>query len=195
VNTDYVVINLRDAIDELREERVSEILSSFSCDLNTDIENFIRQDAIRFSNQGIAQTHLVMGEVNSRIELFAYFVLTNKVLAISPDNVSKTFMKKIAKFGVPDQGTGTYNIPLPLIAQLGKNYADHLDRYISGDLLLEIACGKVAAIQRELGGKLVYIECENNPNLIDFYISNQFRDISGNKPNTANDLLQMIRYL
>jgi hypothetical protein len=84
---------------------------------------------------------------------------------------------------------------LQIIAQLGKNYSDNLNKYLRGDLLLEIACGKVASIQRELSGKLVYIECENKNRLIGFYSRNQFRDIGNGIPNAATGLLQMIRYL
>lgn len=175
--------------------RVKQILSTFSCKLNSDIENFIKNDAIDFSNRGITQTHLVLGEAYGSEVLLGYFALTNKILPISPDNISKNLLKKISRFGIPDENTGVYHIPLPLIAQLGKNYSGNLNRYFNGDLLLEIACGKVASIQRELSGKLVYIECENKKQLIEFYSRNQFRAIGNGIPNATTGLLQMIRYL
>jgi hypothetical protein len=189
------VINLRDFLDAFTLERAEQVLSTFSCDLNSDIENFIKNDAIDFSNRGITQTHLVMGNADGAEVLLGYFALTNKVLPISPEHVSKSLLKKVSRFGIPDENTGIYNIPLPLIAQLGKNYSDHLDQYLTGNLLLEIACGKVASIQRELSGKLVYIECENKKRLVEFYSKNQFRDIGNGIPNPTTGLLQMIRYL
>jgi hypothetical protein len=60
--------------------------------------------------------------------------------------------------------------------------------------LLQIACDKVVAIQADLGGKLVYIECEETPKLLDFYTRNGFRVMeSGARSN--EELIQMIKFL
>jgi hypothetical protein len=61
-----------------------------------------------------------------------------------------------------------------LIAQLGKNYADGNDRLITGTQLLAVALEKIAAIQRELGGRFVLVECEDTPNLLEYYQANGF---------------------
>ena len=55
----YKVISLNDLIEQLGEERVDSILSSFSCPLNEDVEQFLRTKAMVFDNQSISRTHLV----------------------------------------------------------------------------------------------------------------------------------------
>ncbi len=40
LNTHFVQINLSDLLDELGEDEVKDILSSFSCPLNADVEKF-----------------------------------------------------------------------------------------------------------------------------------------------------------
>jgi len=173
---------------------VSNILSTFSCPHNEDIELFLKERAIDFSNQGIARTHLIMRESPSGLELLGYYALTNKVLTISPEGLSKSTKKRIERFGVLDAVTNIYHVATPLIAQLGKNYTDELNSAISGDELLQIACDKVIDIQEELGGKLVYLECENHPKLIEFYSRNGFRIIERGI-SSDQELIQMIRFL
>lgn len=45
---------------------------------------------------------------------------------------------------------------------------------ITGDMLLKLACNKVKIAQEVLGGKFVFLECEDKPKLIEFYESNGF---------------------
>ena len=40
--------------------------------------------------------------------------------------------------------------------------------------MLKMACDKIAMFQQELGGKIVYLECEDKPQLLDFYQENGF---------------------
>lgn len=56
----YNIANLEHIIDELGEDRTKEILSSFSCALNPDVEKFLKEKAIEFSKQSISATHLVL---------------------------------------------------------------------------------------------------------------------------------------
>jgi hypothetical protein len=50
----YTVVNIRDLIDEIGEDGTAHILSSFSCPLNPDIEEFLKKSAIEFCKQGTA---------------------------------------------------------------------------------------------------------------------------------------------
>lgn len=59
VKTHFVEMNLGDMLDQLGEDATKAILSSFSCPLNKDIENFIKYKAIEFSKRTTAKTHLV----------------------------------------------------------------------------------------------------------------------------------------
>ena len=40
--------------------------------------------------------------------------------------------------------------------------------------MLKFACDKIAMVQQQIGGKVVYIECEDKPKLISFYTTNGF---------------------
>ena len=58
-DTNFVQFNLSDLLDQLGEDEVKVILSSFSCPLNADVERFLREKAIEFSKRGFSKTHLV----------------------------------------------------------------------------------------------------------------------------------------
>lgn len=64
------------------ENRAKEILSSFSCPLNPDVEDFLRHKAIDFARQGIAQTVLVFASHKQELALLGYYTLANKVIFV-----------------------------------------------------------------------------------------------------------------
>lgn len=80
-----------------------------------------------------------------------------------------------------------------------KNYDKANKAYISGDILLDMACEKVLEAQNIIGGKIVYIECEDNQNLNDFYSRNGFYEF-GKREKEPKELLegsylvQMLKY-
>lgn len=187
----YRQINLLELLNEYDLSFVQSMLDNFACPVNADIERFLRQRAVEFARQGIAQTHLVFSAESSGALLVGFFSLANKVLSVRQDEVSKTLFKKLQKHGLHDESTGTVHIAMPLIAQLGKNYTNNCDLLIAGDTLLEMACSKVSAIQRDLGGKMTYLECENTPALTSFYEHNGFKCI--NPSGGTGELLQFMR--
>ncbi len=83
-----------------------------------------------------------------------------------------------------------------LIAQFGKNFvaAD----MISGDELMEITLSVLTKIQHDIGGGVVYLECEENPKLLRFYQNdrNRFRPF-GTRTSAADDTqyVQLLRIL
>lgn len=199
--TGYKVVNLKIMEDELGGEQTQELLSKFLCPLNADVETFLHKKAMEFANQGFSQTHLVFASYRGQPEIAGYFTLANKYITIHKDKISKTLRRRVNKFGTLDQGIHAYCLSTPLIAQLGKNYAQGLDKLITGDELLKIACDKVARIQFDLGGKFVYLECEDKPKLIDFYTSNGFcefdrRTLDRDETGIDGDyLVQMLKYI
>lgn len=68
----------------------------------------------------------------------------------------------------------SYNIALPLIGQIGKNYKNEYNKLITGDILLKLACDKIKVAQGILGGRFVFLECEDKQKLREFYESNGF---------------------
>ena len=189
-------VNLRILMEEMGEEQLRELLSGFSCPPNPDIERFLKRNAIEFAKQGLSQTHLVFTDQH---ELTGYFTLANKPLTMDThaSALSATMRKRVEKFAVYDSRIREHILSAPLIAQLGKNYSGGRNRLISGDELLALACDKVERILFDLGGKFVYLECADNPKLLDFYRSNRFRAFSRRylaEPD-GEYFVQMLKYI
>ena len=55
----FLRTNLKDMIETLGEDRVKSILANFSCEVNKDVEYFLRQKAVEFAKQGLSETQLV----------------------------------------------------------------------------------------------------------------------------------------
>lgn len=123
VKTHFIEMNLNDVIDQLGEDVTKTILSSFSCPLNKDIENFIKYKAIEFSKRTTAKTHLVFWQTDD--EKYMEFV-------------------------------GYYTL-------------------IDGADLLHLAVNKIRKIQKEIGGRFMYLECEDKEKLLDFYTKHNFK--------------------
>lgn len=91
----YQVINILDMLESIGEDGVKEILSDFSCPLNSEIEHFVKADAIPFSKNRSSITHFVVDE---NAEIAAMFCLTHKAIEISCSGLSKTVQKKWSVF-------------------------------------------------------------------------------------------------
>lgn len=200
--TGFKVVNLMDLINVKGESFTKEILSSFSCPLNADVEKFLKSSSIPFAQQGVAATHLVFSSYRGEIVLVAYFTVTMKTMYITKRNtLSKSLKARLNKFASFNSEMERHEIVAPLIAQLGKNYTNGYNSLINGDELLEFACERIAMVQRTVGGRIVYLECEDKPKLIDFYESNGFmpfdkRTLDKDETDlTGQYLVQMLKYM
>lgn len=198
----YKIINLKDIYNNLGEERTKEILSNYKCKLNQDVEYFLKEKAIEFSKQDISRTYIVMSQYKDKDVIVGYFAITNKVTSIKKVKLSETKRKRLLKFAVYDKESKCYNIALPLIGQLGKNYYNDYNRLISGDVLLKLACDKIKEAQELIGGRFVFLECEDKSILEEFYESNGFvcfgkRNLERDErnKNEGEYLLQMLKDL
>ena len=201
----YIGVNLKDMINEdyLGESATKSVLSSFSCPLNPDVEHFLKHSAIEFTKQSIASTYLIMASYKQDYVLCGYFTLANKVFCIDRDSLpNRRWKHRMSKFGQFDKTIERYIISAPLIGQLGKNYANDYNRLITGDELLKLALDKVKAMQYIVGGKIVYLECEQKQKLMEFYESNGFvnfglRTLDRDETDklSGEALVQMLRYM
>ena len=190
-----------DLLAELGEERTSEILSAFECPLNPDVQSFLREKAILFSRHGYASTYLVFASYQGSVVLIGYYALAMKAVVIKGSLLSSQWRGRLRRFAFYDSDLKQFTLSLPLIGQLGKNYAHHYDRLISGDDLLGIACETVREIQLMSSGKMVYLECEDVLPLTSFYERNGFfrfanRNLDGDERDLSQTpyLVQMIKY-
>lgn len=195
----YNIISLKDMYDSLGEVKLKELLDDFKCDLNNDVEYFIKTKSIEFMKLDLARTFVVTSTYKSKNVIVGYFSLTSKVTTVKKSILSKTMAKRLARFSEKNDIKDYYVIPLPLIGQLGKNYKNNYNELISGDELLKMACNKVKEAQNILGGKFAFLECEDKPKLKEFYESNGFvcfgkRELDKEErgKTSGNYLLQML---
>lgn len=170
----YQIISLNKLLEAYDDEKkVKEILNAFECINNIDVEKFLHEKAILFDKQGISKTHLIYTSYKEKMVLVGYFTLANKNFVVkSSANISKTWKRRLAKFSHYNDEVKQHIITAPLIGQLGKN--DKYKDLISGDVLLKFACDEIRKVHAVIGGRFVYLECEDKPNLLDFYADNGF---------------------
>ena len=163
--TAFDIFNILDLSEMIGEDKVQEILSDFFCPKNVEIEVFFQKKAMEFSRQKLSMTYLVF---NENAEVAAAFSLAHKVLRFSNESLSKTAEKKIRKFSHIDPSDNAYTVSAFLIAQFSKNYNCHTEP-ISGNELMQLAFKVLKKVQHEIGGGIVYLECEDRKPLLDFY--------------------------
>jgi hypothetical protein len=171
---------------------LNELLSGYSCSLNSDIEGFLRNNAAEFSRRFLSKTYLVH-EANS-LAILGYFTLTPKSIVIKEENaLSKTFLKKLDKF--LNREGGVVMMSVILLAQLGKNYGYGGGAKISGSDLLLASKKITSAVQKYIGGRVVCVECEDAPKLRHFYETNGFVHLQDRKTTDGSVLIQYLKYI
>ena len=166
------VFNIREYLSskedkELGEEELRQILSEFSCEKNPDVERFLKEQSIEFTKKNQSVTFLVFS--NDDASLVGYFTLAIKPISVNAKKFSNTMKRKLARVSELDEENGTYNLSAYLIAQLGKNFKDGANEKISGTQLLEAAINTVKELQYMVGGMVVFLEAEEEENLMNFY--------------------------
>lgn len=208
----FIKIILKDLIEQAKENpetitfsEVEDIVSGFYCPFNNDVQLFLREKAIIFEKQRISATHLIFTSYKEEWVLVGYFTLAAKYIHIKSNgkgSLSKTLRKRINKFGTYDREIKKHIIPAVLIGQIGKNYQHGYNKLITGSELLKIACDTIQESQAIVGGKTIYLECEDIPQLVPFYEKNGF--VSFGRRNLEEKegriykgeyLLQMLKYL
>lgn len=173
--TGYWEVNLTDVIKTVGKDAAKKCLSGYSCPKNPDIEDYMHNKAIVFAEQGISSTHIVSTSFKGNTVIVGFYALTNKVFTIRNAYApNANWRRRLNRFSEYNKEMKCHMLSLPLIGQLGKNYANGYDNLISGDELLMLACKRIKSMQRDFGGKIAYVECEDVPFLIHFYQSNGF---------------------
>lgn len=200
--TGYWQANLIQMMEALGAEAVQELLASFSCPGNADVEDFLHNKAIEFARQKIAAVHLVFTSYQGKPVLVGYYALANKVFIIrNTSRLSAKLRGRLKRFARFNNELRQYELSIPLIGQLGKNYANGYDKLIAGDDLLQFAFEKIRIMQMCVGGKFAYLECAEIPSLVRFYERNGFVALDVRKLDKAEigldgheAYLQMIKY-
>lgn len=180
------------------EEEIEAILSSFSCEKNADIQDFVRRKALPFNKRGVSSSYLVFDtEVSA---LVGFYALALKVASVPEENVSNSFRKKFEFFGEQNSVSGCIDVPSVLLAQLGKN--DPYASLISGEQLIALAESTVRHVQRLAGGRFVFLDSADVPALLEFYRASGYREFG--RRSCGNDVgpsdggesfVQMFKYV
>ena len=162
----YTTVNIHDMLEIIGENGVKRLLSDFSCPKNIEIENYVKKNAIDFAKRKLSVTYLVMDEQGN---LNAIFALAHKAVKIQDNVLSSTLRKKIRRYAQIDERTKSYMVSAFLIAQFGKNYGYQDGEPLEGDSLMDTAMEILSSVQHDVGGGVVYLECEDKPQLLSFY--------------------------
>ncbi len=145
---------------------MNRILSEFSCSQNFEIESFVKNSAVDFAKKKISVTYLI---IDQQGRLAAIFTLAHKALQISDAGLSSKVRSKIKRFSRLDEASDTYTASAFLIAQFSKNFKYDLNKYLTGNDLMDMVISVLKKVQMEIGGGIIYLECENKQPLLNFY--------------------------
>jgi hypothetical protein len=197
----YIVINIRRYLGsdnpQLGENRLLQVLSSFSCPKNPDVEHFLKSNSIEFTKKNQSVTYLVF--LSSTMELVGYFTLALKPLTVRGETVSNTVKRKLLRVSELDEQSQTYTMSAYLIAQLGKNFSSGVETKVTGAELLELAWNEIEKMQYMGGGMVTFLEADNKERLLSFYQTNRFQPFDTRQTSTgtegSHELVQLLRLL
>ena len=168
----HEVKNILEMLDSVGEERLKLFLKTFSSPVNPAIENFVKNRAIDFARKKVSVTYLVTDFDDGQI--LGCFALTHKAVSIPGAGLSSSSRRKLERFARLDRAAGDYMASAFLIAQFGKNFGVDDGRRIAGSQLMDIVNDVLVNIQRQIGGGIIYLDCEDNEKLQQFYINEKF---------------------
>jgi len=126
---------------------------------------------------------------NGKFVILAYFTIALKVLKISELGLSNRAIKELDGFSAKMDGEVIYDFPVYLIGQVAKN--DTYKNVINGEAIIDRAISVISFAQEMVGGRVVLVECENVPYLLDFYKKLGFKIIKED----ADKYVQLIKWI
>lgn len=192
----YTIQRLSEILKNPSGEKYFSVVTEEFSSLNADVENFLKNKAIQSSKLNQSSTYIVSKIISEeQIDLVGYFTLSMKVLRISAKNISNSEKKKIKALSYFDETTETFNCPSYLIAQFSRNFNKELSS-ITGEELMSLALRQTKFLQEQLGGNIVFLECEKLPKLIKFYESQGFKLLDSTVlSKNQKELAQMYRLI
>jgi hypothetical protein len=153
-------------LKEFNDDERHKLLSSFSCPLNPDVQDFLLNKAVRFEQSDNARTYLILSEETGTI--LAYFSLSFKELSLNDFEISKSKVKTLDGISKHSEKIKTY-----LIGQIGKNYSVE-NNIIRLKDIMEIIWGIINESRSLVGGRVVILECQDIDKLVKTYEAEGF---------------------
>lgn len=180
------MVSLQEWLGYGDEKKVSDVLATFLCKKNPEVELFLHDSAIEFEKNSSARTYLLIDERTNKIA--GYFTVSIGFANISNSRYLTTDEREqLMVSKCPD-----YRIPCYLIGQLGRN-DEYEHGYLSGTDMLERALSILGDAKDIVGGKFVIVECEDC--LVKIYQSERFGFRLFNTPDKKNRYNQLYRIL
>ena len=171
--SNLIVRSLSQWEDAIGVEALNNLISTFSCPLNLEVESFLKDKAFQSACLSTSQSYLVC-DLKTK-NLLGYYTLVLKAYTVSGAILNSKNRRLIARFTDSDNN-GNFNVAVYLIAQIGKNYALPKSEQITGDALIDLALDEFRLIKGRVGGKLVMVERESDRSkLLGFYNRNGFK--------------------
>lgn len=195
---EVVILELRDLLHDKRLKRkILPFFESFSSGkLDSDIQIFLKDYALKYEQAGISRTVLIFNE--SETELLGYFSLGLNTLHFSKEVRELTNFQKV-KNAYQGIDLFKYNSrPVYKLFMIGKNFnvksntSGFMD-YCFNDLIWERIC----TCNSYVGSDLMYLDCENNERLVKTYEKQGFEifETYEYKDQQTNELVKMVRMI
>lgn len=173
------------------EDKIQEVISTFVCNKDKDIENFLKEKAIEFEMMSKSRTYFIVDEEALELGAFnilGYFSVALQVLKV-PEELSNRKIKSLDGFSAKREGKVITEFPVFLIGQLAKN--DTYTDGIAGSEIISFAMAAIYKAHEKVGGRIVLVECADKKQLLDFYQNNGFEIIRQDD----DSLIQLIRMI
>ena len=171
-------ISLQSLLKQIKDtkEIKENVLNTFKGREESEVSDFLHNKSIDYEQRSLSSTYLIY---NDRSQLVGYFTISNKGLIISKESYEKLLKKQQKKlsFNGRKLENGDYIVNSFLLGQLGKNFNKNIleEDKIKGVELLTIAYKLLIKIKNLINVKYLWIECEDNKKLLDFYSNFGFK--------------------
>ena len=167
-------------IEEIPSKQIEEVLKSYRCTKDRDIESFLQTKAVTYEKRGWCSIYLLINRENyfhkGIISVDGYFTLSNKIVALT-DMVSGAKRRKLFNGMKRESGM----VHFILIGQLGKYIGQPGEDDAAGDIsavqLLDRAFEIIYEVKKRITCSCALIECKDEPKLCRLYEDYGFREL------------------
>jgi len=189
----FECISLDYVIEKLTTDEIEKAFDNFYCKNDPDISDFLKNErkARLFEMKSKSRTYLIINseQSNEFIEIIAFFTIAIQILKI-PADYSNTQVRNLDGLYSRRGNDNISEIPAYLIGQIAKN--DLYSKRIDGKEIVEQAISMINKAQKIVGGRVVYLECNDEFKLLKFYRDNGFKEF---RKDLHDNRIQMIRML
>lgn len=189
-NVKTKLLSLKDLLNEIDEEEVVNILASFKCEKNEDVDSFLKNKSIRFEKADRSRTYFIIDYISftkGKIAILAYFTIAMKKVDLGSD-ISKNMRKELDGISKEASYFNCY-----LIGQLAKN--DYYTDFIKGKDIIKYSEETILEVYKIIGGRIILIECENLEALKKLYFSNDYKFLQIDEKSNLIQLYKPIKSL